>query len=341
MIILETKRLLVKASSLENFDTAYQLLSDPDIMRYVGRGPRTHEETRTGLEKMIEHRKKHGFSFGDVYEKETGLYVGRAGMIYLELNDTQPEIEVGYMLHKQYWKKGYATELAKAFIQWGFNHFSLEKIVAVINPKNDASRRVLERCGMSYMGMANHYDQTVAKYEIRNQRIDDSNIKLTPATLNEHPILQNMGRFYVYDMSEYVGHEAGWEIPQDGLYECIDFKKYWSTPNAFPFLIRYKNELAGFVIVDKKGSDAEIDYNMAQFFILRKFKGKGLGSYVAHQCFDTFRGKWEVMVIPGNEGAYRFWRSTIQRYCENQFIEYTKDIAHFNNSRKNIFQFDT
>jgi len=171
--------------------------------------------------------------------------------------------------------------------------------------------------------------------------IDYDKVSLIPASLKDHPTIQNMGRFYVYDMSEYVGDEAGWEMPEDGLYECIDFKKYWQTDNAFPFLIRYENELAGFVIIDKKGSDPSIDFNVAQFFILRKFKNKGLGRYVAFQCFDKFRGRWEVMVKPGSTGAYSFWKSIIKKYTENNFIEYTRKIVHFNNNTKNIFAFDS
>ena len=57
-----------------------------------------------------------------------------------------------------------------------------------------------------------------------------------------------------------------------------------------------------------------------------------------HQCFKKFPGVWEVMVIPGNEGAYRFWRAN---YTNNNFTEYTRNIAHFNNSCKNIFKFDS
>jgi predicted acetyltransferase len=64
-----------------------------------------------------------------------------------------------------------------------------------------------------------------------------------------------MARFYVYDMSEYLGNEEGWEIPEDGLYECIDFKKYWEDESSFSFIIRYENELIDFAIVDKKGSE--------------------------------------------------------------------------------------
>lgn len=169
--------------------------------------------------------------------------------------------------------------------------------------------------------------------------VDFDKVKLIPASLEQYPIIQNMGRFYVYDMSEYMGFEPGWDIPQDGLYECINFKKYWETTDAYPFLIYYEQELAGFAIVDKKGSESSINFNMAQFFILRKFKNKGIGRAAAHQCFNQFPGTWEVMVIPGNDGAYRFWHSTISNYTHHQFKEYTREIPHFNNNRKNIFYF--
>lgn len=341
MNLLETKRLIVKPTSLDNFENVYALLSDPEVMRYVGRGVKTREETQESLEKMIRHKEKHGFSFGDVYEKDTGLFVGRAGLIYLEMKDDQPDIEVGYTLHKQFWKKGYATELAKAFLDWGFKNLPVNKLVAVIRPENEESRRVLEKSAMHYVGRVNCYDTDVAKYEIFKNKIDYEKIQLIPATIEDYPTIQNMGRFYVYDMSEYMGNEEGWEIPGNGLYECIDFKKYWTDENSFPFLVQYENQIAGFAIVDKKGSDSTIDFNMAQFFVLRKFKNKGIARNIAHQCFDRFPGVWEVMVIPGNEGAYRFWRSIIKKYTNNNFIEYTKDIAHFNNSRKNIFKFNS
>ncbi|MCE5293612.1 MAG: GNAT family N-acetyltransferase [Chlamydiales bacterium] len=171
------------------------------------------------------------------------------------------------------------------------------------------------------------------------ERIDFSHVTREAATWNDYPVIQNMGRFYVYDMSEYMGSEEGWQMPEDGLYQCIDFKKYWQTDGAFPFLIRYKGELAGFVIVDKKGSDDTIDFNIAQFYILRKFKGKGLGAFVARECFDVFRGVWEVMVMPQNTGAYQFWNKTITAYTNNTATQYTRNVAHLNNSPKNIFRF--
>lgn len=170
---------------------------------------------------------------------------------------------------------------------------------------------------------------------------DFSSVKLVPATLAEYPIIQNMARFYVYDMSEYCGFEAGWEMPADGLYECMDFKHYWSDANTFPFLIYYGSELAGFVIVDQKGSEASIEFNMAEFFILRKFKNKGIGKQVAYWCFEQYTGVWEVMVMPKNEGAYHFWKSIIAGYTQHNFVEYQRVIPHLDNRTKNIFRFES
>lgn len=256
-------------------------------------------------------------------------------------NIRQPDIELAYRLHQKYWYKGYATELAKALIEYGFSKFSLPKIVAIVHPENERSRRVMEKSGMFYRGMIDFKGSVLPCYEIYNNKINFNDVRLILATLNKYSIIQNMGRFYVYDMSQYFGREEGWAIPEDGLYECIDFKKYWDVKDSFPFLVRYRDEIAGFVIVDKKGSNSEIDFNMAQFFILRRFTNKGIGKYVAQEFFKKFPGVWEVMVIPGNEGAYRFWRAAIKSYTNNNFNEYTRDIAHFNNNRKNIFKFDS
>jgi [ribosomal protein S5]-alanine N-acetyltransferase len=168
---------------------------------------------------------------------------------------------------------------------------------------------------------------------------EDNSLELIPATLKDYPTIQNMGRFYVYDMTEYMGDEEEWKLPENGLFECIDFKKYWDQPNTFPFILRQNKEIAGFVIIDKKGSDEQVDFNMAQFFILRKFKKKGIGRAVAYHCFNQFFGIWEVMVMPKNEGAYNFWKRVIMTYTNGHFQEYFKEIKHLENAEKKIFRF--
>ena len=177
-ILLETKRLIINTPEAIDFDNLYALQADADVMQYIGQGVRTPAEVRSGLEKAIAHQKKYGFSLGCVFEKESGVFVGRAGLIHLGYDDTQPDIEVAYALTKAAWCKGYATELASAIINWGFQHLSITKLVAVINPSNDRSRRVLEKVKMSYMGRAHYWNSEVALYAIHKPNIDYSKIKL-------------------------------------------------------------------------------------------------------------------------------------------------------------------
>ncbi|HRD69010.1 MAG TPA: GNAT family N-acetyltransferase [Legionella sp.] len=87
-----------------------------------------------------------------VFEKESGNFVGEAGIFHLLFDDTQPEIEINYHLHKKFWGKGYATELAKALIDWGFQHLLINKIVAASYPKQTASQRVLQKSGFNFKG---------------------------------------------------------------------------------------------------------------------------------------------------------------------------------------------
>lgn len=334
-IFLETKRLIIKSSTLEDLDDLCALQSDIDVMKYIGQGVRNPEDMKKWFEKSLSHYQKHGFSFGSVFEKKSGYFIGQAGIVYLDYDDSQPDIEVGYRLSKEYWHHGYATELAKALISWGFEHLSINKLVAVINPNNERSRSVLERVGMHYVGRINCYNMEVAKYEILKNTTTHNEIELVAATLNDYPIIQNMAAYYAYDISEYMG----WAQQKDGTHSIgMDFIKYWNEKNTFPFIIKYKNELAGFAIVDKKVTEEKSDYNMAQFFILRNIKGKGVGKHVAFQCFDKFHGQWEIFVMPNNEGAYRFWRSTIKKYTNGNFSECTRMINGFN---RNIFLFQS
>lgn len=165
-------------------------------------------------------------------------------------------------------------------------------------------------------------------------------INLIQAAKTDYPILYNLARFYAYDISEFFGDEPGWEMEDDGLYGVgVDYKKYFEDSNSFPFLVRYKNELAGFAIIDKDSIDPSADFNMAQFFILRTYKRKGLGKQIAFQCFEKFKGSWEVHVMPKNETAHRFWRSIIHEFTSNNFSE--KILKNKNDEERITFRFDT
>lgn len=102
------------------------------------------------------------------------------------------------------------------------------------------------------------------------------------ATIEDYPTIQNMARFYLYDMSRYCSSISDeWNIPADGLYECFDFKNYYLDPTRNAFLVKVGEALAGFVLLNKEGTSKNLDWNLGEFFILAQFQGKGISKLVA------------------------------------------------------------
>ena len=165
--------------------------------------------------------------------------------------------------------------------------------------------------------------------------------ELVPATPADLPVLQTMATYYVYDISEYCGDEPGWQFPETGLYDCEPFAPYFEDPAAHPYLIRVAGELAGFAIVDAKGSTPDIQFNMAQFWVHRKFKGRGVGADAVGQLFARYAGLWEVNVIPANRGAFAFWRRVIHRHAVGPVIEGRRPAPHLRGQLKDLFRFRT
>lgn len=94
------------------------------------------------------HWEKYGYGDWGVVPDGESEIIGWAGLQFLpELDET----EVGFLLDCPFWGKGYATEAALASLQFGFERFGLDHIIALVHPENLASRRVIEKCGMSYM----------------------------------------------------------------------------------------------------------------------------------------------------------------------------------------------
>lgn len=169
------------------------------------------------------------------------------------------------------------------------------------------------------------------------------NITLIPATLADYPTIQNMARFYVYDRTAYMG----WECPENGLFECIDFKHYLENPVEKAFLIKVANEIAGFVFLDKMTLLEPVNWNMGEFFVLAKFQGKGVASAVARQIFKKHPGKWSVAVMPENIRAVKFWRKMIAEVSQGDYTEIFKTADELKSVENpdpyamNIFRFDT
>ena len=143
-------------------------------MRYIGDGkPQSREQTVIRLNAVLDHWKQHGFGLFTAVEKTSGDFVGFCGLKYL---DTSSEIEVGYRLAKKFWRRGLATEAARASLRYGFETLGLDRIVAVVQPENGASCRVIEKIGLRYEKDARFYDTDVKYFAITREEYgpDDS-----------------------------------------------------------------------------------------------------------------------------------------------------------------------
>jgi len=123
-------------------------------------------------------------------------------------------------------------------------------------------------------------------------------------------IIRNMFQYYIYDMSEYTKFSPN----DDGTYvvdeSIIHLNDYWTKSNHYPFLIKVNDEVAGFSMLREfpflKGY-----YDIGQFFVLRKYKGQGVGTKAFNLLVNNFPGKWITRVLPNNIGALKFWERVI------------------------------
>jgi len=158
--------------------------------------------------------------------------------------------------------------------------------------------------------------------------------QLTEATDADRAVVQNLGRLYVYDISEHTG----WRCPTDGLYGCRDFGEYWDRDDCWPFMVRCGTEPAGFALIDRPTDSPGVDYDVGEFFILRKLRRRGIGQAVAHRLFDRFEGAWQVRQLLDNPPAIAFWRKVVDRYAPGRW---TESVEHFANAGRemNVLRF--
>ena len=149
MKILETKRLILQKVSLEDASIILALLNEPSFIRNIGdRGVRTFEDASKYISnRLIASYKNFGFGIYLVVLKDTGSAVGICGLVK---RDGLDDVDIGYAFFPQYWEKGYASEAAQAVKEYARNTIGLDRLVAITDPANQGSIRVLEKIGLKF-----------------------------------------------------------------------------------------------------------------------------------------------------------------------------------------------
>ncbi len=152
--------------------------------------------------------------------------------------------------------------------------------------------------------------------------------------------LRNLSRLYTYDLSERSPHLKKFVCDAEGNYdECV--QPYLDASDCDCYLIDVDGEWAGFVIVRKITTETDGSTpicQIAEFFVLRKFRRRGIATQAAHAAFDRYSGIWEVHVLPENEQACAFWQLAIETYCTNG-VSPSEDQTEEYECRNNTYNF--
>lgn len=145
LTILQTERLSLREMQSADLDFIAQMLADPEVMRFY---PKcfNREESQAWLDRQRQRYRFHGYGLWLVSERTTGQPVGQVGLLLQDV-DGRFEPEVGYLIHRPSWRRGYATEAAQGVLAYArqVQHFS--RIISLVRPENAPSRGVATKLG--------------------------------------------------------------------------------------------------------------------------------------------------------------------------------------------------
>lgn len=147
-IILETRRLILRHLEMSDLQELYTLYQDPEIRRYFPDGVLSYEDTKEELEWYLNgHPEYPELGLWATVHKESGKFIGRCGLLRWEIDGTL-ETEIAYLLDKNFWHQGLATEAARGIMSYAFETLNLTRLICLMDPENVASQKVAQRIGM-------------------------------------------------------------------------------------------------------------------------------------------------------------------------------------------------
>lgn len=167
---ITTSRLILRAFTEADVQSLHRILGERDVLRYFPNpDPPPQDKVQKLIAGQLKHWEDHGYGWWAVVPRSKSELIGWNGLQFLPETE---EVEVGYLLAKAFWRKGLATEAARASLQYGFEKLELENIVAIVHPENIASRRVIEKLGMSLVDEARYFGMDCYRYSIERSSFD-------------------------------------------------------------------------------------------------------------------------------------------------------------------------
>jgi RimJ/RimL family protein N-acetyltransferase len=162
---------------MDDLDSLAGFYADAEVMRYIGGGDAfDRDRSRQSLERMIGNFEADGFGQLGVERRDNGAFMGRCGLLVWDTATWSPtrmldakgdvEVEIGYLLGREHWGHGYATEAATAVRDWALANLGLTRLIALIYPENAQSIAVARKLGMETDGEVEIFGSRVTRYAL-------------------------------------------------------------------------------------------------------------------------------------------------------------------------------
>ena len=143
--ILETPRLVLRELTLDDLDFVVEMLAHPEVMFFWPK-PYTRDEAEAWIRRQQERYARDGYGYWLALDKAGGQPIGQAGLL-AQIVDGVAETGIGYIIHRPFWRQGYATEAARACRDYAFRKLGKERVLVLVRPENVVSQSVERKLG--------------------------------------------------------------------------------------------------------------------------------------------------------------------------------------------------
>lgn len=136
---------------------------------------------------------------------------------------------------------------------------------------------------------------------------------------NGKEIISNLMQLYTYELSFFEDETTNFNLLDNGLYAMSRYiELYWKEEKRHPFILKCDGELAGFVL--ERFNEDNMN-EIAEFFVINKYRKLGAGTFMANEMFKRYKGKWEIRTLLKNKRAQEFWRKVIKEASNDNYKE--------------------
>ena len=263
-IIAQTERLILREFTIDDAIHFYKMNNDPEVIQYTGDNAFTSLEDAKEFLSNYNQYELNNMGRWAVCLKDTNEFLGWCGLKYHPKDNI---VEVGYRFYKKHWNKGYATESAKASIDYGFKTLKLSKIYAHAHIENLNSHQVIKKCGMEFVKEFDYEGIPANLYKIDNPYLTIKKIKSEETYAVRHPVLRE-----------------GRPI-EDCKFDNDD------DPNTFHLGLFIEDELLGIVTYMKSDYEAlqGNQYQLRGMAVLKDCQKRGFGNLLITKGEDIIK----------------------------------------------------